>query len=142
MLRRVSIITYLRIASALLIAASVTTIIYTVPLVPEVNRHFFFSEDDPQLESERDITAMFGESNLVVLAIEGDISSSGYFEKISTLSESLLAISGVRSLKSLSNGPPGLEEALSGPLWRRLLIFDDNSGSNIVVIVEEKNFSK
>ncbi|MCB0310970.1 MAG: hypothetical protein KDD42_07035, partial [Bdellovibrionales bacterium] len=113
-----------------------------VPLVPEVDRYFFFSANDPQLESDQDIRQMFGAGELLIVAVEGEVSTPQYQKRIAQLSSKLSSLEGVSSVESLSHGPQNYEEVVASPLWSRLLLFEDGGGSNVILMVGGASYSK
>ena len=52
------------------------------------------------------------------------------------LDDSLLKLEGIVGIKSIAHGPNGLEDALKGPLWKRLLISKDQKSTNIIVFLK------
>lgn len=131
----------LRTAAAAICAGLLVLVLTRVSLAPEVDRQFFFAESDPQLQADQKIHAMFGGTDLVVVAVEGDLESPKYQRKLEKLSGKLAAVKGVYSVRSLTRGPSDYSDALDSPLWRRLLIAPDRNSSNLVVSVKQSNYS-
>ncbi|OGX52658.1 MAG: hypothetical protein A2267_10835 [Omnitrophica WOR_2 bacterium RIFOXYA12_FULL_38_10] len=117
---------------------SLFVIIRFVNLVPQVDNDFFFSSDDPQFQSEQRISDLFKRNDTqIIISASGTINSEEYAENIKNLTEELKAIVGITYVKSISNGPADLEDALKSPLWKRLLIADDQGSTNLVVLLDE-----
>jgi len=109
-----------------------------VNLVPRVDNNFFFSNTDPQFQDENSISRLFKrKDSLLIINAAGPISSNGYMQKVHALDESLLKMGGIVGIKSIAHGPNGLEDALKGPLWKRLLIAKDQRSTNIMVFLKD-----
>ena len=115
-----------------------------VNLTPVVDDDFFFSSNDPQFQSEHTIDRLFiRKDTQMIIAATGDIYSKEYRNKVYALSESLLHIDGVTSVNSLTHfGPKDITDALKSPLWKRVIISDDQKSSNIIILLKEKNQSE
>ncbi|MBN1793332.1 MAG: MMPL family transporter [Candidatus Omnitrophica bacterium] len=114
-----------------------------VNLEPRVNDDFFFSSDDPQYQSEHLISKLFLRNDRqIIISATGDITSPDYAENIRRLSTSLLALDQITGVKSITHGPNNLNDALKSPLWKRLLISDDRSSSNIILFLKEGTDNK
>jgi len=108
-----------------------------VDLTPHVDQRFFFAPDSPaHLENERLNRQFQGQELLVVTARAPDIRSEAYRKRIDTLTRKLEALRDVLHVKSLTQGPDDLEDARSGPMWRRLLLLPDVSATNLVLAVD------
>ena len=118
-------------------------LIFYVDLNPVVDDNFFFSSEDPQFQSEHEIDELFiRKDTQLIIAATGDIQSEAYRLKVAELSKTLLAIRGVTSVNSLTHfGPKNVDDALESPLWKRLIIADDQRSSNIIVLLEERHQS-
>jgi uncharacterized protein len=101
-----------------------------------VEEAFFFSKEDPQLKVDHAIDTIFPESLQLVIAVEGDLRSPAYEERVRQLSDALASEPGVRSVQSLSRGPKNLDDALKSPLWSRLLISADHKSSYTFVTLD------
>ncbi|MCA9401915.1 MAG: MMPL family transporter, partial [Candidatus Omnitrophica bacterium] len=123
---------------------SIFVLIRFVNLVPEVDDNFFFSSDDPQFQSEQRIDELFiRKDTQLIISATGDIRSSAYTKNVSTLSEALLKIEGVSSVNSITHfGPNNVKAALNSPLWKRLIISDDQRSTNLIVLLEENRSSE
>jgi len=108
-----------------------------VNLVPRVDYNFFFSNTDPQFQDENSISRLFKRKDfLLIINAAGPIKSNGYLQKVRDLSTSLLKLKGIIAVKSIAHGPNGLEDAIKGPLWNRLLISKDQESTNIIVFLK------
>jgi len=114
-----------------------------VPLTPTVDNNFFFSSDDPQLQSEHKIDTLFvRQDDQIIISATGNINDEKYQENISKLSKMLLELDGVASINSLTHeGPGSVRQAFKSPLWKRLIVSSDRKSSNLIVLLDEKKFS-
>jgi len=109
-----------------------------VNLVPHVDNNFFFSDNDAQFRDENAISHLFKrKDSLLIINASGNIFSTDYMQKVRTLSSSLLKLKGIVGVKSIAHGPNGLDDALKGPLWKRLLICKDMNSTNIIVFLDD-----
>jgi predicted RND superfamily exporter protein len=122
----------------LITVVSILILFITVDLSPHVDGDFFFSSDDPQFQHDRTIAKVFPQqSSQLIISAKGDIRSDEYLERVSVLTQVISYIPGVSSVKSLSSGPKNLQDTLNSPLWRRLLISDNEQSSNFIVVLED-----
>ncbi|MFH1414019.1 MAG: MMPL family transporter [Candidatus Omnitrophota bacterium] len=123
---------------------SILYISFFVPLTPTVDENFFFSSNDPQLQSEKLIDRLFvRKSSQLILSATGKIDDKDYRKKILEVSEVLSGLDGVISVNSLTNeGPGSVRNALNSPLWKRLIISDDRKSTNLILILEEEKSSQ
>ncbi len=116
----------------------VFTLLRFVDLTPHVDQEFFFSSEDPHYKADREISNLFTrKDSQIIISVRGDIHSTAYEQKIRRLSELLLSFDAVSSVKSVSHGPRNVEDAIRSPFWKRLLIADNESSTNVIVIVDE-----
>jgi predicted RND superfamily exporter protein len=125
-----------------------------VDLTPRVESDFFFSTDDPQIESSLRIRELFGELPQIYVVARGEpLESRRYVERVLALTEDLVEIAGIRDVRSLSRGPGGLEETLEqldeddvdeiledvaeSPLWSELIMAPDGSATFLVIQLAE-----
>jgi len=109
-----------------------------VNLVPRVDNNFFFSNTDPQFQDENFISHLFKrKDSLLIINAAGPIESKEYMQKVRDLGDSLLKLRGIAAIKSIAHGPNGLEDAIKGPLWERLLISKDQKSTNIIVFLKD-----
>ena len=113
-----------------------------VNLVPRVDNNFFFSNTDPQFQDENLISHLFKrKDSLLIINAAGPIRSKEYFQRVHDLSCSLSKLGGIAGVKSISQGPSDLNDAIQGPLWNRLLISKDEKSTNIIVFLND-SFSR
>ncbi len=113
-----------------------------VDLTPDVDQNFFFASDDPHIQTEERISALFKrQDSQLIISIHGHIDSPEYFGTIETLSAQLATIDGVVSLKSIASGPKNLKDARQSPLWNRILVSDDQRSTNIILFIDEAMLS-
>jgi predicted RND superfamily exporter protein len=109
-----------------------------IDLIPHVDNNFFFSNTDPQFKDELAISSLFKrKDSLLIINAAGPIRSKEYFEQIHELTVSLLKLAGIIEVQSIAHGPKGLEDAIQGPLWNRLLIAKDQNSTNIIVFLKD-----
>ncbi len=109
-----------------------------VNLVPRVDNNFFFSSTDPQFQDENLISHLFKrKDSLLIVNAAGRIDSKEYMQKVHDLGLSLLKLDGIAAVKSIAQGPSGLEDAIKGPLWNRLLIPKDQKSTNIIIFLKD-----
>jgi predicted RND superfamily exporter protein len=105
-----------------------------VDLTPEVEADFFFSTDDPQLQSARRIEQEFGSAPQIFVAARSEqLFSAQYLQRIRNLTEDLRRVDGVSDVRSLTRGPEELEDVSESPFWSRLLLAPDRSASFVVL---------
>lgn len=105
-----------------------------VDLTPEVEADFFFSTDDPQLQSARRIEQEFGSAPQIFVAARSErLFSAQYLQRIRSLTEDLRRVDGVSDVRSLTRGPEELEDVGDSPFWSRLLLAPDRSATFVVL---------
>ena len=128
----------------LLLAGIATAFDRIVDLTPRVSSSFFFAADDPALRETYWIAQRFpGSDEMTVLAMRSpDIRSEIYLERVEELTNAVLEIPSVLSVRSLTAGPSGLQEAMESPLWRRLLIGSGDKATLAIVFHESESGPK
>jgi predicted RND superfamily exporter protein len=122
-----------------------------VDLTPEVEADFFFSTDDPQLQSSLEIEREFGHTQQIFIAVRSPmIESKDYLIKLRKLTEDLRRIEGVADARSLTHGPENpqeiperdaddvFEDLAESPFWKRLLLAPDRSATFVVLRLKGK----
>ena len=111
-----------------------------VDLKPQVDENFFFSTNDPQLGQSKKIDQRFpSKSELILTVSSKDIGSPRYLSRIQKITQEVKAIDGVSSVKSVTDGPKSLQDAIASPFWSRLLIAPNHKATNVLVFVEGKD---
>lgn len=111
--------------------------LFVVDLTPRVEQDFFFSTDDPQLQASQEIERLFpSRPQILVDARAPDLRSDDYIRRLGELSDALVALDGVVAVRSLTRGPIGPLDAFDSPLWRRLLVAEDESSTLLLVELE------
>lgn len=111
-----------------------------VDLTPHVDQDFFFSNEDPLYQEDIKISKLFTrKDSQVIISIRGNILSPVYHHRISNFTDLLTTIPGVTGVKSITQGPKNVHDALKSHFWRRLLIPESRRSSNILVIVNESD---
>lgn len=110
-----------------------------VDLSPRVESDFFFSTDDPALQSSRAINELFPSSPRIVLAaISKDPSGEESVARVRRLTQDLKALPAVSGVLSLTSGPESPSDVTTSPLWSRILLGDDPNASYLLVEGEDE----
>ncbi|MFP4473582.1 MAG: efflux RND transporter permease subunit [Candidatus Omnitrophota bacterium] len=126
-----------------LTAVSIIVTALFVNLVPQVDDEFFFSSNAPQFKDEERISDLFlRRDTQLIISATGDIHSQAYFERVDRLTQKLVSLPAVTQVKSITNGPRGLNDAVKSPLWNRLLISDSRNSTNLIVVLHEQQSHK
>src|SRR5256885_10960883 len=97
-------------------------VIVFVDLRPVVEENFFFSTSDPAFGQEKKVEEHFpSEPDLLLVVSPPDISAPQYLTRMQKLTQRVESLDGVTAVKSLSNGPKNVQDALASPFWSRLL---------------------
>ncbi|MGH8222489.1 MAG: efflux RND transporter permease subunit [Woeseiaceae bacterium] len=108
-----------------------------VDLTPRVDERFFFAPDSPTQRENKSLQQKFlSQQLLVVTAHAPDIAGDRYRQRIERLTRELESLRYVLHVKSVTQGPDDLEDARSGPMWRRLLLLPGVSATNLVLAVD------
>ncbi|PYL99362.1 MAG: hypothetical protein DMF19_12675 [Verrucomicrobia bacterium] len=114
-----------------------------VDLKPVVDENFFFSTSDPGVQQSKKVEQRFPSQPQLILAVSSqDISTPRYLGRIQRLTQQIQTVDEVSTVKSLTAGPKGFQNALEGQFWRRLLIAKDRKSSNVIVFLENKDPEK
>ncbi len=121
----------------LLVMLAITALFLTfVDLRPQVTPDFFFGTDDPDMAQSAAIRELFpSDAFLIISAASPDIYSPTYFQRIKAFSSNLNALQGIDRLVSVSEGPDGIEEALTSPFWRPLLISENEEATLLIAFL-------
>lgn len=127
-------------ALCLALAALLAALTFTlVDLSPRVDERFFFAADSPAYRESRDLARRFMSRELLVVTAHGDdIASDAYREQVDRLTRKLERLRHVLSVRSLTQGPDGLEDAQESPLWRRLLLLPQTPATNLLLVVDDR----
>jgi predicted RND superfamily exporter protein len=118
-----------------------------VDLAPKVQADFFFSTDDPQLQSSLEIGREFGDSaEQIIIAVHSpQLVSRDYLTRLHSLTEDLRKVRGIAEVRSLTHGPENpnrvlqrdpkevFEDAAKSPFWKRLVVAPDRSATFVVM---------
>src|SRR2546423_106028 len=114
-----------------------------VDLKPIVEENFFFATSDPAFGQEKKVEQHFpSEPDLLLVVSARDIASPQYLARMQKLTEQVESIDGVSAVKSLSNGPKNVQDAIASPFWSRLLIAKDRKSSNVIIFSHTKDSGK
>jgi len=114
-------------------------VIAFVDLRPVVEENFFFSINDPAFQQSRQIEQTFPSQPQIILAVSSsDIASPRYLERIARLTREAHDIGSVNAVKSVTEGPKSLEDALKSPFWSRLLVAENRKSTNVIIFMEGK----
>jgi uncharacterized protein len=118
---------------------SLAILLCFVDLTPKVDENFFFASNDPQFQSEKRISERFSRKDAqIIISAAGNIRSKKYYRTIAELGAALEAIPSVLGVRSVTDGPANINDAVSSPLWKRLLISKDLKSTNIIVLIDDK----
>ena len=124
-------------------AALFVLVAAVVDLRPVVEENFFFAAADPAFGQEKKVEEHFpSEPDLLLVVSAPDISSPQYLTRLQKLTQRVESIDGVSAVKSLSNGPKNVQDALASPFWSRLLIAKDKKSSNVIIFSHTKDPGK
>src|SRR5438477_1216169 len=114
-----------------------------VDLKPVVEENFFFATSDPAFGQEKKVEEHFpSEPDLLLVVSARDIASPQYLARMQKLTGQVESIDGVSTVKSLSNGPKDVQDAVASPFWSRLLIAKDRKSSNVIIFSHTKDPGK
>src|SRR5256885_2720290 len=114
-----------------------------VDLKPVVEENFFFATSDPAFGQEKKVEEHFpSEPDLLLVVSARDIASPQYLTRLQKLTGRVESIDGVSAVKSLSNGPKNVQDAIASPFWSRLLIAKDRKSSNVIIFSHTKDPGK
>ncbi len=113
-----------------------------VDLEPKITPDFFFSSDSAIYKQDKAIQNEFPFQQQILLNVTTDnIGNPNYIRKIQVLSNRIQSIKGINSVQSITHGPKNLNAALNNPLWKRLLIGDNQKSSFIIAFVSTDQFA-
>ncbi|HEY4285025.1 MAG TPA: MMPL family transporter [Chthoniobacterales bacterium] len=111
-----------------------------VDLKPHVDENFFFSSSDPGIGQSKKIDQKFpAKSELILTVSTKDIGSPEYLSRIQKLTARVKGIDDISSVKSVTDGPKSLQDALASPFWSRLVIASNRKATNVLVFVESSD---
>lgn len=108
----------------MIVAAGLVGAVFAfVDLQPHIDQGFFFAADNPAFREAERIKELFpADEQLIIAAGSSDIHNDQYFKRIHNLTERLEVIAGINAVKSITQGPDDLDDAIDSPLWRLSLI--------------------
>ena len=111
-----------------------------VDLTPYVDENFFFSTEDPHFQVDAEISKLFTrKDSQIIISVSGNIHSQSYQDKIHHITKILSSLESITSVKSITDGPKNLSDAIKSPFWKRALIANNQKSSNIVIIPRDIN---
>lgn len=124
----------------LFVAVLVWVLVMFVDLKPQVGQNFFFATDNPAFQQAQKIEKTFiTQQFLIMTATSSEIESDWYYKSIEKLTNRLLELKPVIDVKSISHGPKSLKAAMDGPMWKRLLIAEEDKATNIQIMLGEND---
>jgi uncharacterized protein len=139
-------------AAVVLVTGLGLAVLQFVDLEPDVEADFFFSTDDPQLQTSLRIEKEFGYTPQVLVAVRShQLVSREYLLRLRDLTEDLRRSPGVADVRSLTHGPEKPEEITErapeevfedlaeSPFWSRLLLAPDRSSTFVVLRLHESD---
>ncbi|NVJ97888.1 MAG: MMPL family transporter [Alphaproteobacteria bacterium] len=129
--------------AAMLVAAVLCAFFTYVDLEPEITPDFFFASDSEIYHTNKRVTDVFPSQQQILLNISAErgLDDKGYIGKIDDLTQSLLGLDGITEVQSVTRGPSSLKTARENPLWRRILIGNNEESSFIIAFVDTNDFS-
>ena len=119
---------------------SILLVFAFVDLAPKVESEFFFSNDDPRLQTSQEISRLFPSSPKIIINASGDeVLSTQFLSKVCQLSDTLAGLKGIEQIISLTHGPKTPESVPKSELWRRLLLPDNNNKTTNLIISLNEN---
>ncbi|WP_417451086.1 efflux RND transporter permease subunit [Kordiimonas sp.] len=114
-----------------------------VNLEPKITPDFFFSSDSEIFQKNQTIRDVFPAQQQILLNVTtaGSIADPNFIEKIGSITNRVKAIEGVTDVQSITSGPDDLEAARENPLWRRLLIGEEEKSSFVIAFVDTEEFA-
>ena len=120
-----------------LTVAQVWFLLAFVDLKPHVGYDAFFSNDDPDYQDDVHISRLFQRNDSQILVnLSGDIFNPQYQTRVKEFGGLLLNFKEIQDVKSIMHGPRNVTDAAGSPLWRRLLIPEQGSSSNMLVVLK------
>jgi len=117
---------------------------FLVNLNPQVGQDFFFSKSSKIFKKNQKIKKKFPfDGNQLLLGFPAsDILTDKYLERVTRVTKALESYDGVRGVVSITKGPSDPEDALTNPLWKRIITGNHENVSFISVYLTKKNNSK
>ena len=101
-----------------------------IDFTPHIDYDFFFSNEDSHYQADTSISKLFTRrDSQIIISVSGNIYSPLYANKIKYLNSILKTIQGVTGVKSITDGPRDLKDAMESPFWSRLLIADNKEST-------------
>lgn len=115
-----------------------------VDLEPKITPDFFFSSDSEIYRKNQQIVDEFPSQQQILLNVTtaGSFEDPNFIEKIDTLTKRIQQVEGVTDVQSITNGPDDLDAARENPLWRRLLIGNNEQSSFIIAFIDTDAFTE
>ncbi|MEM1176709.1 MAG: MMPL family transporter [Acidobacteriota bacterium] len=125
-------------AVAALATLSTALVLFVADLSPRVESDFFFSTEDPQMQTSERIGELFPAGDQLLISVTTpDLADRDFLERLRAFSEALQAVPGVGSVHSLTHGPGNPGSVASSPLWSRLLLSDDPRRTLVIAYLDE-----
>ncbi|WP_420429797.1 efflux RND transporter permease subunit [Kordiimonas sp.] len=133
-----------KIIAPLFLALITAFFFFKVDLEPKITPDFFFSSDSEIFQKNQKIVDEFPSQQQILLNVTtaGSFEDPNFIEKIDTLTKRIQQVEGVTDVQSITNGPDDLEAARENPLWRRLLIGNDDKSSFIIAFIDTDSFTE
>ncbi len=111
---------------------SVLVVLGAIDLSPRVESDFFFSREDPQLQTSVEIDRRFPSPPEIIMRVQGpDVDTEGYASAIGRLTDELSEVQGLAGVHSITT-----DDAARSPLWSRLLIPPGGQATNLILITD------
>ncbi|SDD86944.1 efflux RND transporter permease subunit [Kordiimonas lacus] len=138
-----SIVGRLSLLSPVLVIAVIVAFVRFVDLRPEITPDFFFSSQSAVFQQNKQITDVFPSRHQIILNVTtgGKIDEPAFIDTIDAVTRRLQKLDGISDVQSITNGPDDLKAARENPLWRRLLIGDDEKSSFVIAFLNTDRFA-
>ncbi len=132
---------------ALLILGMVGGVFYLffeeVDLTPQMTSSFFFSKESKIYKDDALIYKKFLVGDSVILTLPSpDITTPHYLRLIELLSNDLQKVKGVKSVQSITHGPPDITAAMQNPMWVRFIDTKTKKNSLIICFIDDKQVTQ
>jgi len=107
-----------------------------VDLKPQVDENFFFAEDDPQFQIDKQIDAIFPQLEQMLIVVKSSVFSDTIL-KIQKLTNEIAALPEIQSVQSITSGPKSMTDVLESPLWSRILLSSNREATNLLMFINE-----
>lgn len=133
---------YFLFTAPLVVIAVLILFFTTVDLTPKVTPDFFFSSSSEIYQQNKKIREEFPSQQQILVNVTAPqgVADENHVAVIEVLTKRIKTIKGVKNVQSITNGPDDIEAATENPLWRRILIGNNEKSSFLIVFLETDKF--